>query len=69
MPTKKSKSGKMVDKAFHEVYTSKPSTLGKNQTKAEERAQLTAIALSKAKAAGADVPAKPTKKRGSRSTY
>jgi hypothetical protein len=61
MPAKKSKTDKLVDEAFHEVYTSKPSTLGKNQTKAEERAQLTAIALSKAKAKGAKVPKKASK--------
>lgn len=67
MPAKKTKTEKLVDEAFHEVYTSKPSTLGKNQTKAEERAQLTAIALSKAKDKGAKVPAKPRK--GSKSSY
>lgn len=66
MPAKKTKTEKLVDEAFHEVYTSKPSTLGKNQTKTEERAQLTAIALSKAKDKGAKIPAK---KRGSKASY
>jgi hypothetical protein len=61
MAKKPTKSEKKVAEAFHEVYTSKPSTLGKNQTKAEERAQLTAIALSKARDKGAKLPAKPRK--------
>lgn len=68
MPAKKSKSDTLVDKAFHEVYTSKPRAMGKNQTKAQARAQLTAIALSKAREQGADIP-KPPKKRGSKSSY
>jgi Family of unknown function (DUF6496) len=61
MAKAKSKTDKKVAEAFHEVYTNKPSTLGTDQTKAEERAQLTAIALSKARDKGAKVPAKPRK--------
>ena len=70
MPTKKSKSDKKIAEAFHEVHANVPSTVkatGK-MGKAKE-AMLTAVALSKAREAGADVPAKPTKKRASRSSY
>lgn len=68
MATKpKTKTDKKVAEAFHEVYANKPSTLGKNQTKAEERAQLTAIALSKARDKGAKLPKAP--KRGSKASY
>lgn len=65
----KSKSDTKIARAFHEVHANPPSTLGKNQTKAERQAQMTAIALSKAREAGADVPAKPRKTRGSKSAY
>ena len=68
MAKKQSKSDKKVAQAFHEVHANPPSTLGKNQTKAEREAQMTAIALSKARKAGADVP-KPPKKRGSKTSY
>jgi hypothetical protein len=44
-------SQELVDKSFHEVYTNPPSTLGKDQTQTQRRKQLTAIALSKARAA------------------
>jgi hypothetical protein len=67
MPTKKpTKTEKKVAEAFKEVHANPPSTLGKNQTKAEREKQLTAIALSKAREAGADIP-KP-KKRGSKAS-
>jgi hypothetical protein len=67
MAKAKSKSDKLVAEAFHEVHSKKPSTMGKNQTKGEEQAQLTAIALSKARDKGAKVPKAP--KRGSKSSY
>lgn len=57
-PGRKSKTQQKVAQAFHEVYTNPPSTLGSNQTKDERRAQMTAIALSKARAKGARVPRK-----------
>lgn len=69
MPAKKpTKTEKKVAEAFHEVHANPPSTLGKNQTKAEREKQMTAIALEKARAAGADIPDKP-KKRGSKASY
>jgi len=67
MAKPKSKTDKIVAEAFHEVHEKKPSTMGKNQTKAEEQAQLTAIALNKARDKGAKVPKAP--KRGSKSSY
>jgi hypothetical protein len=65
--TKQTKSEKKVAEAFHEVHASPPRTLGKTQTKAERQSQLTAIALSKAKAAGADIP-KPKGKKASKAS-
>ena len=64
---KQTKTEKKVAEAFKEVHANPPSTLGKNQTKGEREKQLTAIALSKARAEGADIP-KP-KKRGSKASY
>jgi hypothetical protein len=61
MAKSKSKTDKLVAEAFHEVHAKKPSTMGTHQTKAEEQAQLTAIALSKARDKGAKAPAKPRK--------
>jgi Family of unknown function (DUF6496) len=61
MAKAKSTTETIVADAFHEVHAKKPSTMGKNQTKAEAQAQLTAIALSKAREKGAKVPAKPRK--------
>ena len=68
MPAKKqTKTEKKVAEAFRDVKANPPSTLGKNQTRAERQAQTVAIALSKARDAGADIP-KP-KKRGSKASY
>jgi hypothetical protein len=67
MAKARSTTEKIVAEAFHEVHATKPSTMGKNQTKAEEQAQLTAIALNKARDKGAKVPKAP--KRGSKSSY
>ena len=68
MPAKKSKSDKIVDKAFTEVHTNVPSTVkATGKTGAAKEKMLTAVALSKAREAGADIP-KP-KRKGSRSSY
>ena len=70
MPAKKSKTDKLVDKAFTEVHANVPSTVkATGKTGAAKEKMLTAVALSKAKAAGADIPEKPTKKRGSKASY
>lgn len=69
MPTKKSKSDKIVEKSMREVFDNPPSTLKPGQSAEARRKQQVAIGLSKAREAGADVPAKPTKKRASRSSY
>lgn len=65
----KRKSQKIIERNMQEVFDHPPSTLGKNQTAMERRKQQVAIGLSKAKAEGADVPAKPAKKRGSKAGY
>lgn len=70
MPTKKTKSDKLVDKAFSEVHTNVPSTVkATGKTGKAKDAMLTAVALSKARAAGADIPEKPTGKKSSRASY
>jgi hypothetical protein len=52
-------SQKIVDKAFHEVMHNEPSTVKKKgRTKAQQHKQKVAIALSKARQAGADIPEK-----------
>ena len=69
MAKKPTKSQKLVADAFHEVHTQVPSTVkATGKTGAAKEKMLTAVALSKARAEGADIP-KPPKKRGSRSTY
>ena len=70
MPAKKpTKTEKKVAEAFHEVHANPPSTLGTNQTKAEREKQMTAIALSKARAAGADIDKPKARKRASKASY
>jgi hypothetical protein len=70
MAKKPTKSDKKVAEAFHEVHANIPSTVQKGGLKGDAREkQLVAVALSKARAAGADIPAKPTKKRGSKASY
>lgn len=64
----KTKSQKIIARNMQEVFDHPPSTLGKNQTATARRKQQVAIALSKSREAGADVPAKPRKKRGSKSS-
>ena len=66
MPAKKTPTQKKVDKAFREVHANPPSTVGKNQTQDEREAQRSAIALSKARQAGADIDT--PKKRGSKTS-
>ena len=70
MPTKKSKSDKKVAEAFHEVHANVPSTVkATGKTGAAKEKMLTAVALSKARAAGADIPEKPKGKKSSRASY
>jgi hypothetical protein len=68
MATKKTKTDTLVQEAFDEVMHTPPSTLKKGQSAPARHKQEVAIALSKARAKGADVPP-PPKKRGARSTY
>jgi hypothetical protein len=66
----KSKSDKKVDKAFHEVMHNEPSTVKRADVDAPTKQKMrTAIALNKAREAGADIPKAPAKKRGSKSSY
>ena len=68
MASKKTKTEQIVDNAFHEVHARTPSTVkATGKTGAAKEAMLTAVALSKAKAEGADVP-KP-KRKGSKAAY
>jgi Family of unknown function (DUF6496) len=64
-----SKTEKIVAKNMREVFDTPPSTLKPGQSAEARRKQQVAIGLSKAREAGADVPAKPTKKRGSKASY
>jgi len=52
-------ASKIVSSAFHEVYSKVPKTVkATGKTGKAKTAMMTAIALSKARAAGADVPMK-----------
>lgn len=54
-----------VSAAFHEVYENVPKSVKKTGKKGEaKRAMMTAIALSKAREAGANVPEAPSMQRG-----
>lgn len=53
---KKSSSKKKVAAAFHEVFHNKPSTVDTSKSAKGQRKQMIAIALSKARAAGAKIP-------------
>ena len=69
MAKKPTKSQKLVADAFHEVHQATPSTVkATGKTGAAKEKMLTAVALSKAREAGADIP-KPPKKRSSKSSY
>lgn len=71
MPAKKpTRTDKKVAEAFAEVHKNVPSTVkATGKTGAAKEKMLTAVALSKARAAGADIPEKPAKKRGSKASY
>lgn len=69
MAANKSKSDKIVERNMREVMTHPPSTLKPGKSAEATRKQQIAIGLSKAREAGADIPAKPAKKRASRSSY
>jgi hypothetical protein len=65
----KSKSDKIVSKNMREVFTDVPSTVKTSASPGAQRKQQIAIALSKSREEGADIPKAPAKKRGSRSNY
>ena len=71
MATKKpTKTEKKVAEAFHEVHANVPSTVkATGKTGAAKEKMLTAVALSKARAAGADIPDKPKINVGARRAY
>lgn len=70
MAKKQTKTEKKVAEAFHEVHTNVPSTVkATGKTGVAKEKMLTAVALSKARAAGADIPEKPKKSKGSKSSY
>ena len=59
MPTKKSKSDTLVDKAFAEVHANVPSTVkATGKTGAAKEKMVTAVALEKARSEGARIPKK-----------
>ena len=65
----KTKTEKKVAEAFREVHENIPSTVkATGKTGAAKEKMLTAVALSKAREAGADIP-KPKAKRGSKAGY
>ena len=65
----KTKSEKIVAKNLKEVFDNPPSTLKPGKSAEATRKQQVAIGLSKARAEGADLPAKPKAKRGSKASY
>ena len=66
----KTKTEKKVDKAFHEVHANVPSTVkATGKTGAAKEKMLTAVALSKAREAGADIPKPKTSRKGSKASY
>ena len=52
-PTGQTKSQRIIKNMFSEVYNNPPRTLKTSNPPAQQRAQMVAIALSKARAAGA----------------
>lgn len=70
MATKKqTKTEKKVAEAFREVHANVPSTVkATGKTGAAKEKMLTAVALSKARAEGADIP-KPKSRKGSKASY
>ena len=70
MATKKSKTAALVDEAMSEVHRNVPRTVkATGKTGAAKEKMLSAIALSKAREEGADIPTKPRKKRSSKASY
>ena len=59
---------RLVEQAAREVHRNPPSTLDPSKTGAEREVQLRAIALSKARQAGADIPEQPPIRRRSRAS-
>jgi ATP-dependent DNA ligase len=69
MATKKSKTAKLVDEAMSEVHRNVPRTVkATGKTGVAKEKMLQAVALSKAREAGADIP-KPKRKKASKSSY
>jgi hypothetical protein len=63
MPTKPSKTERLVTNAMREVHTNTPSTVTRaNVSAPKKEAMKRAIALEKAREAGADIPRKRGKK-------
>jgi hypothetical protein len=58
LPSAPSGSDPRIEHAFHEVFTDKPRTVDTSKSAAGQHKQMVAIALSKARAAGAHVPSK-----------
>ena len=58
-PTGQSKTAQKTDQAFHEVFTNKPRTVDTSKSAPAQHRQMVAIALSKARAAGARIPKAP----------
>jgi hypothetical protein len=56
---KQTKSQSIVSSAFHEVMHNKPRTVDTSKSAAGQHKQMVAIALSKARAAGARIPKAP----------
>jgi hypothetical protein len=69
MPAKKTKSHKIVERSMREVFANPPSTLKPGKSPEARHTQQVAIGLSKARAAGADVPEAPQRRKGSKARY
>jgi hypothetical protein len=70
MPTKKSKTTRLVDEAMSEVHRNVPSTVkATGKTGAAKEQMLQAVALSKAREAGADVPVPKKPRKSSKASY
>jgi len=70
MAVKKRTTKKLVEEAMSEVHHNVPSTVkATGKTGVAKEKMLTAIALSKAREEGADIPKKPARKRSSKASY
>ena len=56
---KQTKTARVVESSFHEVFSNKPRTVDTTKSAAGQRKQMVAIALSKARAGGARIPKAP----------